>query len=218
MQGAVFLRLGRFAGLILAVAVLAGCSAGMRSIRFVTPELGEAYIPLYMGTFGSRRFAAAVMVAPHVAVTNDHNLNLLSEETVLARSPAYDILFFRTEQTHVPLFASPRVGQTVIAYGQDGRNRRREAMGVVRQLDARAVALCDGCPERPTITYDAEAGEGFSGGPVVDAVSGAVVAITVGYLDGAAEDGGRRMYALDMDFIMAELHRLMPGGIGRPDD
>lgn len=189
----------------------------MRSIEFVTPELNDAYIPLYMGTvIGSSRFAAAVVVAPNVAVTNDHNLNLLSEDTVLARSPAYDLLFFRTERTRVPLIASPKVGQTVIAYGQDGRSRRREAKGVVRQLDARAIALCAECPERPTITYDAEAGVGFSGGPVVEVISGAVVAITVGYLDGAAENGGRRMYAVDIDFVMAEMRRLMPDGIAGP--
>jgi S1-C subfamily serine protease len=196
--------------LILGAALAAGCSQAMRSIQFVTPELNDAYIPLYTGTIiGSSRFAAAVVVAPNVAVTNDHNLNLLSEETVLARSPAYDLLFFRTERTRVPMIARPRVGQAVIAYGQDGRTRRREAAGIVRQLDARARALCAGCPERPTITYDAEAGEGFSGGPLVDAVTGAVVGITVGYLDGAAEGGGRRMYAMEMEFVMSEMRRLM---------
>lgn len=204
--------------LALATVLLAGCtSTGVRSTAFVTPELSEAYIPLYMGTvLGSSRFAAAVVVAPNIAVTNDHNLNLLSEDMVLARSPAYDLLFFRTERTRVPLIASPKVGQTVIAYGQDGQTRRKEAKGVVRQLDARAIALCADCPERPTITYDAEAGDGFSGGPVVDVASGAVIGITVGYLDGAAEGGGRRMYAMDMDFVMAEMRRLVPGEMAAP--
>jgi S1-C subfamily serine protease len=155
-------------------------------------------------------------VAPNIAVTNDHNLNLLSADMVLARSPAYDLLFFRTERTHVAPITSPKVGQTVIAYGQNGRSGRREAKGIVRELDARAFALCANCPERPAITYDAEAGEGFSGGPVVDVTSGGVVGITVGYLDGAAEDGGRRMYAMDIDFVMAELRRLIPGEIARP--
>jgi S1-C subfamily serine protease len=202
--------------LALAAALLAACtSTGVRSIAFVTPELSEAYIPLYLGTrLGSSRFAAAVVVAPNVAVTNDHNFNLLAENAVIARSPAYDLLFFRTERTRVPPIASPRVGQAVIAYGQDGQTRRKEAKGVVRELNARAIALCADCPERPTITYDAEAGEGFSGGPVVDAASGAVVGITVGYLDGAAEGGGRRMYAMDMDFVMAEMRRLVPGQMG----
>ena len=204
--------------LVLAAALLAGCTTtGERSIAFVTPEIGEAYIPLYMATrLGSSRFAAAIVVAPNVAVTNDHNLNLLEGDVVLARSPAYDLLFFRTDRTRVPLIASPQVGQAVIAYGQDGRTRRKEAKGVVRQLDARAVALCADCPERPTITYDAEAGVGFSGGPVVDVASGAVVGITVGFLDGAAEDGGRRMYAMNMDFVMAEMRRLVPGEIAAP--
>lgn len=207
-----------YISLVLAAALLAGCtSAGMRSIAFVTPELNEAYIPLYLATrLGSGRFAAAVVVAPNVAVTNDHNLNLLSEDTVIARSPAYDLLFFRTERTHVPPIASPKIGQTVIAYGQDGQRRRKEAKGVVRELNARAIALCADCPERPTITYDADAGVGFSGGPVVDVASGAVVGITVGYLDGAAEDGGRRMYAMDMDFVMAEMRRLLPGEMAAP--
>jgi hypothetical protein len=195
---------------VLAATVLAGCSPYMRSIAFITPELNDAYIPLYAGTrFGSSRFAAAVVVAPHIAVTNDHNFNLLTEDVVLARSPAYDLLFFRTDRTKVPLIASPRVGQTVIAYGQDGKTGRREATGVVRQLDARALSRCAGCPDRPAITYDAPAGEGFSGGPVVDVASGAIVGITVGYLDGGAEDGGRRMYAVDMDFVMAEMRRVM---------
>jgi len=176
-------RAGRDAVLVLAVALLGGCaSIAMQSISFVTPELSEAYIPLYMGTvIGTARYAAAIVVAPNVAVTNNHNANLLTEESILARSPAHDLLFFRTERTRVPLLANPQIGQTVIAYGQDGRNRRREAKGVIRQLDARALPICAGCPERPTVTYDAEAGEGFSGGPVVDVASGAIVAITVGY-------------------------------------
>jgi hypothetical protein len=212
------LRLRSFAALALAATLIGGCgSAGVRSAAFIRPELSESFIPLYMRTrFGSSRFAAAVVLAPHVAVTNDHNYNLLSPDTVLARSPAFDLLFFRTEKTKAAAITSPKVGQTVIAYGQNGQVQRREAKGIVRQLDARAFAVCEGCPERPTITYDAEAGEGFSGGPVVDVATGGVVGITVGYLDGAAEDGGRRMYAMDIDFVIAEMRRLVPGGTAGP--
>src|SRR5262245_60563538 len=212
------LRLRSFAALALSASLLGGCvSTGVRSIAFITPEVSESFIPLYMGTrFGTSRFAAAVVVAPNIAVTNDHNLNLVSPDMVLARSPAYDLLFFRTERTHAVPITSPSVGQVVIAYGQNGRNGRREAKGIVRELDARALALCADCPERPTITYDAQAGEGFSGGPVVDVASGGVVGITVGYLDGAAENGGRRMYAMDIDFVMAEMRRLIPGEIASP--
>jgi hypothetical protein len=212
------LGLRSFAALGLAAVLLGGCSStGVRSNAFITPELSESYIPLYMGTrLGSSRFAAAIVLAPNVAVTNDHNYNLLSPETVLARSPAYDLLFFRTEKTRAVAVTTPKVGQTVIAYGQNGQRQRREARGIVRQLDALAFAVCEGCPERPTITYDAQAGEGFSGGPVVDVATGGVVGITVGYLDGAAEDGGRRMYAMDIDFVMAEMRRLVPVGSAGP--
>jgi hypothetical protein len=100
--------------LLVALALIAGLAVGctttgMRSIAFITPELGESFIPLYMGTrIGSSRFAAAVVVAPNIAVTNDHNLNLLSPDEVLARSPAYDLLFFRTERTHAALITSRR--------------------------------------------------------------------------------------------------------------
>ncbi len=207
-------HLRSFAVLALVAVLLGGCvGTGMRSIAFITPELNEAFIPLYMGTrFGSSRFAAAVVIAPNIAVTNDHNLNLVSPDMVIARSPSYDLLFFRTERARPVKITSPKVGQTVIAYGQDGQRRRREAKGIVRELDARALPICGGCPERPTITFDAEAGTGFSGGPVVDMASGGVVGIVVGYLDGAAEDGGRRMYAMDIDFVMAEMRRLMSGG------
>ena len=114
-----------------------------------------------------------------------------------------------------PLIAIPKVVlRPRLRQGRQERTARSK--GVVRQIDARAIALCAECPERPTITYDAEAGVGFSGGPVVEVISGAVVAITVGYLDGAAENGGRRMYAVDMDFVMAEMRRLMPDGIAGP--
>ena len=208
-------NLRSFTVLALAAVLVGGCvSTGVRSIAFITPELSESFIPLYMGTrFGTSRFAAAVVIAPNVAVTNDHNLNLVSPDTVIARSPSYDLLFFRTERPRAVKITSPRVGQTVIAYGQDGLRGRREAKGVVRELNARVLPTCDGCPERATVTYDAEAGTGFSGGPVVDIASGGVIGITVGYLDGAAEGGGRRMYAMDLDFVMAEMRRLVPAGI-----
>src|SRR4029453_17532937 len=96
------LGLRSFVAFALAAVLVGGCAAtAMRSIAFITPELSESFIPLYMCTrFGSSHFAAAVVVAPNVAVTNDHNLNLVSADMVIARSPAYDLLFFRTERTH----------------------------------------------------------------------------------------------------------------------
>ena len=63
------------------------------------------------------------------------------------------------------------------------------------------------CRIQDVMVFDARAGGGFSGGPVVDAKTGAVLGITFGYLDGKAQNGGRRMYAYTMALVMAEMHR-----------
>ena len=55
----------------------------------------------------------------------------------------------------------------------------------------------------------APAGEGFSGGPVVDASDGRILGIVFGYND--MKDGSRLMYAYDMDRIMAELCEAFSG-------
>lgn len=193
---------------VLAIATACASPAGTTSTRFLTPQLRDAYIPLYgPGTFGVR-FAAAVAIAPNVAVTNDHNANLVSEDLVLGRSRDYDLLFFRTDRRAMS-FAHARVGQKVIAYGQSGMRGRREATGIVRNLETYLPSRCPQCREQKAMIYDAEAGKGFSGGPVVDATSGAVVGITAFLEDGAAENGGRRMYAYDMDLVIAEMRRLL---------
>lgn len=58
--------------------------------------------------------------------------------------------------------------------------------------------------------YEADGGEGFSGGPVVDAASGDVIGITFGYRDVDGEAGSaRQMYAYDMKLVMKELNRLL---------
>lgn len=54
----------------------------------------------------------------------------------------------------------------------------------------------------------APAGEGFSGGPVIDASDGRILGIVFGYND--MKDGSRVMYAYDTDRIMAELAKLSP--------
>ena len=113
-------------------------------------------------------------IAPNIAVTNDHNLNLLSPRhgagTLAGLRPS--VLPHRARAAPLQI-TSPQVGQTVIAYGQDGQSRRREAQRHrARARCARSCASATDCPEQPTITFDAEAGEGFSGGPVVDATIG----------------------------------------------
>jgi S1-C subfamily serine protease len=57
--------------------------------------------------------------------------------------------------------------------------------------------------------YDANAGEGFSGGPVVDAATGAVIGITFGFKDDKSAQGGRRMYAYDIALVLEEMRRLI---------
>lgn len=198
-----------FAGFLL-FPVLFGCAAGQHSLGFIQPKLMDAYIPLFQQhSLIFMRWAAAFTIAPHIAVTNDHNLNLIPAERVLARSRDYDLLFFRTDEETAPAIASPRPGMQVIAYGQGGERELREAKGVVAILGDTLPPRCEGCAIQRVLAFDAKAGVGFSGGPVVDAQSGAALGITFGYLDGKAADGGRRMYAYDIDLVIAEMHRLL---------
>ena len=203
------LQLGRVLGLALSAAVLAACTSAESSQGSINARLKDSYIPLYKSSFLTGHYAGALVVAPHVAVTNDHNGNLIPENIILARSRDYDLLFFRTDHQAVPQVGSPYVGQNVIAYGQNGRTHVKEAKGVVRSLDAYVPERCPGCPVQRAMAYDGEGGEGFSGGPVVDAASGALLGITFGFEDGKAEGGGRRMYAYDMDLVMSEMYRLL---------
>ena len=195
------------AGLALLAPVLLACSAGQASKGFITPRLMSAYIPLsqsYDLVFS--RWGAALIVAPNIAVTNDHNLNFIAPDKLLARSRDYDLLFFRTESALAPLTAKARIGDAVIAYGQGRDHDLREAGGKVIALDEYVERRCPDCPAQRALVFSGNAGAGFSGGPVADAKTGAVLGITFGYLDG---DGGRRMYAYDIDLVMAEMHRLL---------
>ena len=195
---------------VLAVPMLAACSAGRHSEGFVAPQLNKAYIPLSQReAVVLNHWAAAFAIAPNVGVTNDHNLNLIPADMLLARSKDYDLLFFRTDKAAPPMIGTPREGETVIAYGQGASNDLREAKGTVASLDEYVQPRCDDCRSQRVMIFDARAGAGFSGGPVVDAASGAVVGVTFGYLDGKASDGGRRMYAYDIDLVMAEMRRLL---------
>lgn len=166
-----------------------------------------AYIPLsqsYDVVFS--RWGAAVIIAPNIAVTNDHNLNIIPADRLLARSRDYDLLFFRTDSPIAPQTAEPRVGDAVIAYGQGSDHDLREAAGKVVALDEYVEPRCPDCPAQRAVVFSANAGGGFSGGPVVDANTGAVLGVTFGYLD---SQNGRHMYAYDIGLVMAEMHRLL---------
>jgi hypothetical protein len=144
-----------------------------------------------------------------VAVTNDHNLNLIPEGRLLARSRDYDLLFFRSDAAAPASVGKARIGEDVIAYGQGRAEMLRQARGRVALLAESVPARCDGCPIQQALVFDANAGEGFSGGPVVDAGTGAVLGIVFGYLDRSTAEGGRRMYAYDIALVLAEMHRLL---------
>jgi hypothetical protein len=198
------------AGLFLLLPVLAACSAGRPSNGFIEARLNSAYIPLAeREALVLNHWAAAVAIAPNVGVTNDHNLRFIAPEMVLARSRDYDLLFFRTDKSMPPELAKAVPGEDVIAYGQGASDDLREARGKVASLEEHVRPRCADCPTQRVMIFDARAGGGFSGGPVVDAKSGAVVGITFGYLDGRAADGGRRMYAYDIDLVMDEMRRLL---------
>jgi hypothetical protein len=204
------LRQVRFAGLAVLGLVFAGCSAGQPSLGFISPQLMGAYIPLSMGGWTAPgHWAAGFTIAPHVGVTNDHNLNIVPPDRVLARSHDYDLLYFRTDEGSAPTLAEAHMGEAVIAYGQGRNEGLREAKGKIAALREVVEPRCADCPAQRALVFEADAGRGFSGGPVVDAETGAVVGVTFGYLDGKTLAEGRRMYAYDIDLVMAEMHRLL---------
>jgi hypothetical protein len=192
--------------LLLGCSALVGCSSGQPASGFVEPRLMAAYIPLVEHRTFSSHWGAGLAIAPHVAVTNDHNFNLISPDRLLARSRDYDLLFFRTDAEEGPAMARARVGENVIAYGQGRSGALRQARGTVAVLDEPLPPACAGCKDQHALVFDADAGPGFSGGPVADAESGAMLGIVFGYID---RIGGRRMYAYDSDTVMGEMHRLL---------
>ena len=209
-----------FRGLALACVfgmALSGCSlfggesTGRPSAGIKSPPLAAAYVPLEAHEMVVlEHWGAGVVVAPFVAATNAHNFNLVDPGAVLAVSKDYDLLFFRTDKTIPAPTADARPGQAVIAYGQGSKEDLREAEGTIRAVDVRVAARCGNCSEQKAISYDADAGPGFSGGPLVDAKTGAVVGLTFGYRDQRGVNAGRRMFAYGMDTVLAEMHRLLP--------
>lgn len=199
----------RFAAPALLCMPLTGCSAGHQAESFIDPRVMSAYIPLFRSTdFILGAWGAAVALTPNIAVTNDHNLNLVPPDRVVARSRDYDLLFFRIEGHEAPQFGNPRIRETVVAYGQGSLRDLRDAKGLVSQLNTFVVPRCQECRDQVAFTYDADAGEGFSGGPVVDADSGVVVGITFGFRNDG-EHGARRMYAYDTALVLEEMRRLI---------
>ena len=189
---------------------LFGCSsvpAGEAASGFVNAQVAAAYIPLE----GRKDLiltgrGAAVAIAPGIAATNAHNANLIDASTLIGTSANYDLLFFRTRGATVPPLAAPKPNESVIAYGQGKDGALRQARGVVSILAVALPAPCQGCETPYAFAFRADGGEGFSGGPVVDAEDGSVLGIVFGFRD--EPQNGRVMYAYDMSHVMAELARL----------
>jgi hypothetical protein len=180
---------------MLAVALgLSGCggeSYGTAATGFSTPQLGDAYIPLEGGNIFSHGAAAAVVIAPGIAVTNAHNRNIVDPASIIGGPHDYDLLYFRTGKTKTLSTAAPVDGEAVIAYGQGIDGSLRVSRGVISKLWPAAFGFaCD-------------AGPGFSGGPVVDAQTGALVGITYGYF-GESGSSQRLMVAYTMAFVTSE--------------
>ena len=191
-----------FAALLLSL-LAAGCAAssGAPATGIAQPDIASAYLPLHARVHLGIDSAdgAAVVIAPHIAVTNAHNANLLDPKNVIGVRKDYDLLFFRTPKTAEPEIASVAMGQDVIAYGQGTDRDLRIAHGVVR-----SIVACEGCTAPAYFTFAGNAGPGFSGGPVLNA-SGRLIGITFGYKD---EHGQRLIYAYDMGRVRAEFSAL----------
>jgi hypothetical protein len=162
----------RFAALLALVCAFGGCvpqSSGEASAGFLSPSVASAYLPLDgKADLVLEASAAAVIVAPGIAATNAHNANLVATASVIGVSTDYDLLFFRTSGGGVPPIGRPTLGETVMAYGLGVNRDLRQARGIVRSLAAPVEARCAQCPVQTAFTFEAGAGEGFSGGPVAD--------------------------------------------------
>jgi hypothetical protein len=189
-----------------AVVILAFClaacatSSGVPAARIAEPEIAAAYLPLHgrVNLGIDTADGAAMVIAPGIAVTVAHNRNFLSAP-VIGEAAQSDLLFFRAVRSANPATAAPVVGAPVIAYGQGADAELRSARGVVRGIEMAA-----GYDIARWFTFEANAGPGFSGGPVVDA-QGRLIGITFAYKD---EGGKRLMYAYDMARVRAELQGL----------
>src|ERR1700753_2225005 len=105
-----------FAGLFFSL-LTAGCatSSGAPATVIAQPDIAAAYLPLHGHVHLGLDSAdgAAMVIAPHVAVTNAHNANLLDPKSVIGVRQDYDLLFFRTAKVAQPQTAPVSVGENV---------------------------------------------------------------------------------------------------------
>jgi hypothetical protein len=201
---------------VLAFTVAASGCGGMSSSgdsagAIAEPAIAEAYIPLSGSKLAILQgHGAAIVIRPGVAVTNAHNRDFLpGGTTVIGESTDYDLLFFRVERNAAPRTAEPSPGEKIVAYGQGSDGELRQAHGIVRWRVAPVLPRCATCPEQKPFAYEANAGAGFSGGPVVDGETGNLVGITFAYNEGPNGGAEKMMYAYDMKQVNSELSRLL---------
>ena len=192
--------------MVAAALGLSGCgeSYGTAADGFFMPQIADSYIPLEGGDFFAHGDAAAVVMAPGIAVTNAHNVNIVDKAAIIGGPGDYDLLYFHTSKTTTLPTAVPSDGEAVIAYGQDTDGHLRVSRGVISKFWPAAFGFaCD-------------AGPGFSGGPVLDAKTGALVGITYGYF-GQPGSSQRLMVAYNMAFVASEYADLKAGPKPSPD-
>ena len=184
--------------LALLLIVAACASSGDPAVRITQANIAGAYLPLHASThLGIDSVdAAAVVIAPGIAVTNGHNANLVDRLQVIGTVRDYDLLFFRTLRGTPPMMGPVVTGAAVTAYGQGEDRELRIAHGVVHEIHS-----CTGCRSPAYFTFAGNAGPGFSGGPVLNS-AGQLIGITFGYKDSGRQ---RLIYAYGMDRVMEEL-------------
>jgi S1-C subfamily serine protease len=186
--------------------ILAGCSsAGEPAPDFLNADVARSYLPLS----GTRDIVltghgAGVVIEDGIAVTNAHNANLVDGGETIGASMQYDLMYFHTASGTAEATAKPWLAEQVIAYGQGADGSLRMARGRVTSLDSLANnQQCPTCGPQHAFTFEADAGPGFSGGPVVDAADGKLIGIVFGFVD--QKDGSRLIYAYDMARVFGEL-------------
>lgn len=189
------MRLPCLAALVLALGLSAcgGGSFGAPASGFDFPQMAQSYIPLHGRDWTLvTHDGASVVIAPGIAVTNAHNANMLDPASLIGKVDGYDLLYYRTDRMAAVPTATPTDGEEVVAYGQDTDGKLRVSRGIIRQFWPAAFG------------YVSDAGPGFSGGPVEDAKTGALLGITYGY-EGDKDAKTRLMVAYNMVFVMDRL-------------
>lgn len=171
-------------------------------------DVAYAYIPLTRNVVVAEADAGAVAIGDGVAVTAAHAIQTVPKADVIGISAQYDIAFFRTDRTRGLLKEDvPRVGAHVVAYAHYG-DALYYAQGVVADVAARVEPNCSTCIEQDgLIRFVGNAGQGYSGGPVLDRDSGSLIGILFAYAD--ETDGTRSLYAYPMGLVRAELAKLL---------